>query len=215
MERPAHTEVRDVARYTVLLIEPDTSLRRLIALGLLQRGMQVVEASSLAALAEQPVADPDLLVLDLDTGGRDSSLQTISTYPYLAALPTVILAWEPPASISTATLPLRESVAKPFDARTLHATIENVLITSTSIARVPARQIMATAASAPTASLSPLITAAGLLLTVVGLMMLQMLIAGAGLLVMLVALLWWTLGKRPEHKVLLGEAGQPYAPSLP
>lgn len=202
-------------QYTVLLIEPDKSLRRLIALGLYRRGIQVVEASSLASLAELPVANPDLLVLDLDSGNRDYSWQTISTHPFLAGLPTVVLAWEPPASLSTATLPLRESVTKPFDARILQATIENVLITSTSIARVPARQIMATAASVPSASLSPLITAAGLLLTAVGLMMLQMLIAGAGLLIVLIALLWWTLGKRPEHKVLLSEPGQPYAPSLP
>lgn len=202
-------------QYTVLLIEPDKSLRRLIALSLYRRGIQVVEASSLASLAELPVVHPDLLVLDLDSGNRDYSWQTILTHPYLAGLPTVVLAWEPPTSLSTATLPLRESVTKPFDARILQATIENVLITSTSIARVPARQIMATAASVPSASLSPLITAAGLLLTVVGLMMLQMLIAGAGLLVVLVALLWWTLGKRPEHKVLRSEPGQPYAPLLP
>ena len=200
-------------RYTVLLIEPDRSLRRLIALGLHQRGILVVEASSLTTLAEQPIANPDLLVLDLDNGGGNSTLKTISTHPYLAALPTVVLAWEPPASISTTTLPLREGLAKPFDARALHATVENMLITSASIARLPACQIIAPA-SIPSASLCPLITAAGLLLTVVGLM-LQMLVAGVGLLVMLVALLWWTLGKRPEQKILLGEPGQPCAPSLP
>lgn len=195
-------------RYTVLLIEPDTSLRRLIALGLRQRDMQVIEASSLAALAKQAIAHPDLVVLDLDNGCHDdaSLLSEVLAHPYLSMLPTVVLAWEPPANVST-TLPLRDWLAKPFDARALHARIENLLVTSASIAKVPARQVMAIASSVPSSSLCPLLTAAGLLLTVIGLM-LQVLVAGAGLLLMLIALLWWTLGKRPEHKILLGEPGQ-------
>jgi CheY-like chemotaxis protein len=200
-------------RYTVLLIEPDESLRRLITLGLHQRGMRVIEASSLTALAKQPITDPDLLVLDLDNGSRDDAtlLSAISQHPYLSTLPTVVLAWEPPASVS-ATLPLRDCLAKPFDARTLHATIENLLVTSTVNAQVPTQQ--AVTASKSSASFCPLLAAAGLLLTVIGLM-LQMLVAGAGLLIMLIALLWWTLGKRPEHEVLLGEPEQSYASLLP
>jgi DNA-binding response OmpR family regulator len=196
---------------TVLLIEPDMSLRRLIALGLEHRGMRVIEMNSLAALADQPIEDPDLLVLDIENGCHDDPalLAAVETHPYLAKLPIVVLAWEQvlPAARG-ASLPLRECLAKPFDARALHATIENLLETSAAI-EIPARQVLA-----PTsAGLSPLVTAAGLLLTVIGLM-LQLMVAGAGLLVVLIGLLWWTLGKRPEQKILLGEIGPAYSPSL-
>jgi plastocyanin domain-containing protein len=43
-----------------------------------------------------------------------------------------------------------------------------------------------------------MITAAGLLLTVVGLM-LQIAITAIGLLIVIAALLWWTLGTKPEN----------------
>lgn len=199
-------------RYTVLLIEPDESLRRLITVGLRQRGMQVIGACSLSALSTQPITNPDLLVLDLDNGSHHdaSLLTTISQHPSLSTLPMVVLAWEPPISVST-TLPLRDCLTKPFDARTLHARIENLLVTSRANAHAPAQHIALS--TVPMPSLCPLLTAVGLLLTVIGLM-LQMLVAGIGLLIMLVALLWWTLGKRPEQKVLLNESEQNVAPSL-
>lgn len=204
--------------YTVLLVEPDQSLRRLIALGLQCRGLRVIEVSALTTLAEQPVVDPDLLVLDLDNGCCDdaSLLQAVMSHPYLSMLPAVVLAWEQPAYVS-ATLPLRECLAKPFDARALHATIENLLETSAAIAKSPTWRTLAPTSlvpPVPSAGLCPLFTAAGLLLTVIGLM-LQLLIAGAGVLVMLVALLWWTLGKSPERRAPAGEVRPQYAPSLP
>lgn len=206
-------------RYTVLLIEPDLSLCRLIALGLEHRGWQVIEIHSLAALAEQPIADPDLLVLDIDNGYRDdaSLLASVQAHPYLSTLPTVVLAWESVQSASRdSALPLLEYLAKPFDARMLHATIENLLVTSTSIELSARRGIVptSTASIVSSAGLCPLLTAAGLLLTVVGLM-LQVVIAGLGVLVLLVGLLWWTLGKRPERQIVLDEVGQKYSTSLP
>lgn len=206
-------------RSTVLLIEPDTSLRRLIALGLKHRDMQVIEVSSLAALAEQPIADPDLLVLDIDNGYRDdaSLLEAVQAHAYLATLPMVVLAWERVQFADRpSALPLREYLAKPFDARMLHATIENLLVTSASIEFAAGRGIVptSTASIISPAGLSPLLTAAGLLLTVVGLM-LQLVVAGVGVLVILVGLLWWTLGKRPARQVVLGEIGQKYSTQLP
>ncbi|MGH2506277.1 MAG: response regulator [Ktedonobacteraceae bacterium] len=200
-------------RYTVLLIESDESLRRLIALGLHQRGIQVIETSSFTALAKQSITHVDLLVLDLDNGSHDdaSLLPAISQHPYLSTLPMVVLAWEPPVSVS-ATLPLRDCLAKPFDARILHATVENLLVTSYVNAQTPTQYVPVP--SKPIASLSPLLAAAGLLLTVIGLM-LQALVAGVGILIVLIALLWWTLGKRPEHEALRGETEQQYAPLLP
>lgn len=205
---------------TVLLIEPDNSLRRLIALGLAHRGMQVIEIGSLAALAEQPITDPDLLVLDIDNGYRDdaSLLASVQAHPYLATLPMVVLAWDPPASSArqSSALPLLDHLAKPFDARTLHATIENLLTTSAAVAASPSRELMPASAATPIASfsgLSPLLTAAGLLLTVIGLL-LQPLVAAAGLLVILLGLLWWTLGKRPPRRVVLSKVETTYSPSL-
>lgn len=212
--------MQHVASSTVLLIEPDNSLRRLIALGLVHRGMQVIEISSLTALAEQPIAAPDLLVLDIDNGYRDdaSLLAAVQAHPYLATLPMVVLAWDPPASFArrSAALPLLDYLAKPFDARTLHATIENLLTTSAAVAASPNRELMPADVATPVASfsgLSPLLTAAGLLLTVIGLM-LQPLVVAAGLLVVLLGLLWWTFGKRPPRRVVLGKVNTSCSPSL-
>ena len=205
-------------RSTVLLIEPDTSLRRLIALGLEHRGMQVIEVSSLAALEEQPITDPDLLVLDIDNGYCDdaSLLAAVQAHPYLSALPMVVLAWDHAQFAQRGSaLPLLEYLAKPFDARMLHATIENLLVTNASIERSARRGIVpnSTASIISSAGLCPLLTAAGLLLTVIGLM-LQLVVAGVGVLVVLVGLLWWTLGKRPARQIVLGEVSQKYSASL-
>ena len=85
-------------RHTVMLIEQDPSLRRLMALGLQYRGMRVVEATSSAHLPgpdseEQP---PDLLLLDIDGGVNSdlSLLAAIQSHSYLSTLPMVLLAWE-------------------------------------------------------------------------------------------------------------------------
>src|SRR2546422_585587 len=83
---------------TVLLIETDISLRRLIALGLQYRGMKVLEATSPTNLPTLEAQSPDLLILDID--GRASSnwslLTTMQTHPYFSTLPIIILAWECP-----------------------------------------------------------------------------------------------------------------------
>src|SRR5689334_9670174 len=115
---------------TVLLIEPDIFLRRLIVLGLERQGTHVIAVNSLAALADQPIANPDLLVLDIDNGSRDDAalLAAVEAHPYLSLLPMVVLAWDQvlPATRGSS-LPLRDCLPKPFDARALHATIENLL----------------------------------------------------------------------------------------
>jgi DNA-binding response OmpR family regulator len=194
------------ARFTVLLIEADTSLRRLIVLGLQRAGVQVVAVASLATLSEQPVADPDLLVLDVDNGCYDdaSLLASVQEHPYLSTLPLVLLAWDPTqfAAVS-ASESFQQCLAKPFDARQLHATIEHLL--QTSAEQEPSARRSAAASLLPSASLSPLATAAGLFLVVIGLM-LHPVIVGLGLLVVFISLLWWTLGKRPARQIMLGEA---------
>src|SRR5215467_10679886 len=85
-------------KQTVLLIEQDPALRRLITLGLQHRSIRVIEATSPADLPaldsnEQP---PDLLLLDIDGSvNSDSSvLATFQSHPHLSTLPIIVLAWE-------------------------------------------------------------------------------------------------------------------------
>src|SRR5215813_11285192 len=80
---------------TILLIEADPSLRRLMTLGLQHNGMHIVEASSLSLV---PVTAPsfDLVVLDVDRGVTSdwSLLEKIQSNPHLASLPIVVLSWD-------------------------------------------------------------------------------------------------------------------------
>jgi CheY-like chemotaxis protein len=207
-------------RQTVLLIVADNSLRRLITLGLQYRDMRTIEASSPAVLPADELEErqPDLLVLDVDSGVSSdwSLLETVQEHHYLSTLPIVVLAWEclPPKDFD-GELGEITCLVKPFDARTLHAKIEQLLAASRSKKEKPV--VTAVAASAnttqaqepfpvlaaheqnahPTASIWPFITAFGLLLTVVGLMV-QISLSGVGLLIVLAGLLWWTLGTKPE-----------------
>src|SRR5260370_30946668 len=197
---------------TVLLIEADRSLRRLIALGLQSRGIHVIEASSPMNL---PVLDaqPGLVVLDIDGEvGSDHTLLTVTqAHPYLSSLPMVILAWDclVPAGSHQDTFQTQVScLTKPFDARTLHATIERILAatSATSQKQEVAPVAYTTHSVIPAPSIWPLITAVGLLLAFIGLMT-QIAISGVGLLVVIVALLWWTLGTKTEHEQLAAKSG--------
>jgi CheY-like chemotaxis protein len=229
-------------RQTVLLIEQDQSLRRLMALGLQYRGMRVVEATSPAHLPdpdseEQP---PDLLLLDIDGGVNSdlSLLTTIQAHPYLSTLPMVLLAWEnvllgpadeqllgeedagdhkgPPYRPSSTLAPtdLENTAAhraqahiacltKPFDARALYTTIEQLLLENTSApeaanATLAAQEVLLLAkTTSPAPSIWPVITAAALLLTFIGLMV-HITITILGLVIFLIALLGWTLDCRLE-----------------
>jgi len=187
---------------TVLLIEADISLRRLIALGLQYRGMHVIAASFPSNLPELEADSPDLLVLDVDgrVNSDPSLLTTLLAYPYLSTLPMVLLAWECPVPIGVVseqqnTLPTQVTcLTKPFDARTLHATIEQLLL-ARALQEAPKAQELPLAAQAtsPAPSIWPLLTAAGLLLAFIGLMG-PLAFTGFGLLIIVVSLLWWTLG---------------------
>ncbi len=194
---------------TVLLVEADTSLRRLIALGLQYRGMYVIEVDSstqLNALAE-PL--PQLLVLDIDSGVNSdwSMLAMVYEQPQLSTIPIVVLAWE---SLSLVKAGMYENsveervtfLSKPFDARTLHATVEQLLAMHTlyEVARMYEMPTTGrTVSAAP--SIWPLLTAAGLMLAFIGLMG-QLSLIIIGLLIVVVSLLWWTLGAKPERVAL-------------
>jgi len=197
-------------RHTVLLIEADKSLRRLIALGLQYRGMHVIEASSPASLPALEAQMPGLVVLDIDGDARsDHSLLALAqAHPYLSSLPIVVLAWNSlvPAGVNDDSPQTQVTwLTKPFDARTLYATIEQVLDANQAISSTSKEEVLLVGArfiappTTPSPSIWPFLTAVGLLLLFTGLMT-QITISALGLLVVIVALLWWTLGTKTKHE---------------
>lgn len=202
---------------TVLLVEADTALRRLISLGLQGHDIRVIEALSPTQL---PTAvetfQPGLLVLDVDSGVRSdwSLLAAIQADPDLVTLPTVVLTWDgslPDIETQAHLWPLDfdqvTCVAKPFDARRLHTTIEDLFVASTLSQTVSeplafASSAVASSLSTPVAepiatpSLCPIITALGLLFAVAG-SMVHVAFCLLGIAIVIAALFWWTLGKKP------------------
>jgi CheY-like chemotaxis protein len=201
---------------TILLIEADPSLRRLMTLGLQHSGMQVVEANSLVLTPVMAQAY-DLLVLDIDCGMASdwSLLEKIQSNPQLAALPIVVLSWDdshtstnaPLSSSTSATAMIVPTCSqmilldKPFDARALYHTIQKLLISraaqKAAIEALAEARVLAMYSQHAAPSIWPVMTAAGLLLVVVG-FLLHVIITIIGMFVVVVALLLWTLGTRPE-----------------
>lgn len=197
---------------TVLLIEADRSLRRLIALGLQHRGMHIIEADSPTQLHIPEGQLPALLVLDIDSDANSdwSLVNALDALPELSTIPIVVLTWEVlvPAGMPEDVADVVDgeervtALSKPFDARTLYATIEQLLVAHKTgqISEVHEAYTAGRAVSV-TSSIWPLLTAAGLLLAFIGLMGVLSLII-IGLCIVLVSLLWWTLGTKPERAAL-------------
>ena len=209
---------------TILLIEADASLRRLIVLGLQYRGMSVVEASSPTALPLVELQQPSVLVLDVDGNVKSnwSLLHAIQSHPLLSHLPMIILTWDFPLAApsaqdvpgemdSLASQPHITYLTKPFDARTLYASIEQILLSQTVSAASPmetvatatlpeAAQLPVRYATSSAPSMYPMITAAGLLLAFIGLMGIFAL-TFLGLAIVLVSLLAWTLGSGSQTEL--------------
>jgi CheY-like chemotaxis protein len=193
---------------TVLLVEDDPSLRRLITLGLQYRGMHVIAANSPTSLPTVEAHSPDLLVLDVDGGVKSdpSLLTTMQADPFLSTLPIVLLAWECPLPAHVASdhqnTPQAQPtcLTKPFDARTLHATIDQQLLASALQKTTKTQELpLAAQTRTPAPSIWPLLTAAGLLLAFIGLMG-PLAFTGLGLLIIVVSLLWWTLGTNTKTR---------------
>ena len=208
------------ATHTILLIEADISLRRMIALGLQYRGLQVIETSSPSHLPTLTDQSLDLVVLDIDgeAGNNHELLTEVQVHPILSSIPIVALAWETPTLVNVQRDNLSDflghqnsldritCLTKPFDARTLHATIEQILLTTQEAASAHKQEAYLSAySSTPTPSICPLITAVGLLLVFIGLL-LQIIVAAIGILIVVAALLWWTLGTNTASKPLAIEA---------
>jgi CheY-like chemotaxis protein len=209
-------------RPTVLLIEEDHSLRRLIALGLQHRGMKVIEADADSALPRSDEQTPSVLVLDVDRGIQCdwSLLSSAQSSPELTSLPVVVLTWDNSAPIgdaATSIVPATSSqvicVEKPFDARVLHEKIDTLLAAKAraDAAKEAEREalLLASYSHHTVPSIWPLVTAAGLLIAVIGLM-LQFAVAAVGMIIVAVALLLWTLGTGSETR----EPGRPQGRAL-
>lgn len=195
---------------TILLVEADPSLRRLIALGLQHRSMHVIEVSSPGVLPPVDTPAISLLVLDIDHSSHTdwSALDVVTAHPELATVPAVVLAWDealvaqrsPSATVATTCTPAI-SLSKPFDARHLHRAIDQILTEKArQAAALEAEQeaaLLASYSRQTASSIWPVVTAAGLLLTFIGLL-LHFALTILGALIVLVALLLWTLGPRPS-----------------
>ncbi len=191
---------------TVLVFEPDPSLRRLITLGLLHRGQRVVEADSLASLEKVDVASVDLLMLDVDNAMTCDwkLLNAIQAQPRFASIATIVLAWDLPvgekSNIAQSALAATTFLPKPFDARTLHETVDNLLSARHEEQKAREAQmeavLLAAYSSHPGSSAWPLLTAVGLFLLVVGIL-LQLALAVFGGLIVVAGLLLWTLSSPP------------------
>jgi CheY-like chemotaxis protein len=203
---------------TILLMEADPSLRRLMALGLQHSGMDVIEACSLESLVPMTALPFDLVVIDIDRGAISdwSLLEKIQSSPHIASLPIVVLSWDGPHTPSSAALSFSTAfpsvvvstcseqmilLDKPFDARVLYRTIQKILASraaqKAAIEALAEARVLAMYSQHAAPSIWPVITAAGLLLAVIGLL-LHVAIAITGMLVVVVALLLWTLGAKPE-----------------
>jgi len=192
---------------TILLVEAERSLRRLITIGLQSRGMRVIEASSLECTTALQSPRPDVVVLDIDgeAGSNYTLLSRLDSYPYFSTIPLIVLTWDclvPGSDQQFHAQASMKCLAKPFDARTLHATIEHIHDTGKGINPVSDKELLLAKRSVTSApSIWPLITAGGLTLSLIGLMT-QISLSALGLLVILVALLLWTLGTKPEPEPL-------------
>jgi CheY-like chemotaxis protein len=198
---------------TVLLLEADPAIRRMITLGLRHRGLQVIEITSLAAISSSDLPSFDLLILDVDYGVacKWTMLEAVQGDPALAVLPTVILSWEPPVEdVLANTSQQSVCVTKPFDARALHEGIDHLLTMRTlekasQLAQAEA-DLLASYNHHGSASIWPVVTAAGVLLIVIGLL-LQFVVTIVGLIIVITALLLWTIGSHTpveQSKIAVG-----------
>ncbi len=193
---------------TVLLIEADTSLRRLIALGLQHRDMDVVEANSFASALSVETAD--LLIVDVDSGIHSdwSLLSSVQAASAFASVPTIVLAWEQSPMPHSSYIAIQTQVTcltKPFDARVMQESVNRLLAVHAAKEAALLAQaeavLLATYKTQTPPSIWPIITAIGLLIAFMG-MLLQVAVTILGILIVIVALLWWTLGTKPTGRTV-------------
>lgn len=140
--------------HTVLLVEGDVALRRVIALGLRHQGISVLEAASAQqarALLEQ---QPSLVIQDIDSAVPSDRLllPELRARDALSETPAVVLAWECSSEVNEQLAGDGAAVclAKPFDARRLLDEVSVML--ETVAARRAQRQTVAALVTQPALS---------------------------------------------------------------
>jgi CheY-like chemotaxis protein len=194
----------------ILVVEPDAALRRVMALGLRQRGAAVAEAASLGDAWETIATRPEVVVLDVGLGASSEWMlfRMLRSHRLLGDVPVVLLAWECPtaATLGDERVPAM-CLAKPFDARALFDAVEQLhaspALPVAMVAGVAAPAALATVAHSarvvmevpaehtPAPSVWPLMTAAGALLAMAGFLIHPVFVA-LGIVVVFAALLWWS-----------------------
>lgn len=119
-------------KHTILTIEDQPDIRRLIRMTLEFKGFQVIEAGDGAqGLALARSEHPDLVLLDVMMAGMDglTVASTMKTEPALAAIPVVMLSAlgspnEVSAGLNTG---VQGYLVKPFSPRELLALVERLL----------------------------------------------------------------------------------------
>jgi CheY-like chemotaxis protein len=188
---------------SVLLVEADAALRRVISLGLRQQGVEVLEAASTKQAQTLLERNPSLLIVDVDGGVASdwSLLERVKTDHQPTAPPVVILTWDcspmqrqtPGRSAPIAFADQAVCLVKPFDARRLLGEVETLLAAHPQAVAQPAAARLLEAPEempVPMQSIWPLVLAAGLALAVSGLLV-NPVVVGLGIVVAFAALLLW------------------------
>jgi len=184
---------------TVLLVEGDAALRRVIAMGLRHQGLSVLEAASPQQAHTLLDQRPSLLVVDVDSGLASDRklLPDLRAYDGLAETPAVVLAWDcsPDLKEQVDSDGAAVCLAKPFDARRLFAEAESLLK-----AAIQRRQVESAAgvgvvsfeeARTSSPSVWPIVLALGVMLAVSGLLIHPAIVA-LGVAVVVGAMLLWS-----------------------
>jgi DNA-binding response OmpR family regulator len=181
---------------SVLLVEADAALRRVITLGLRQQGVEVLEAASTKQAQTLLEHSPSLLIVDVDGGVSSdwSLLERVRAGDQPASPPIVILTWDcsPEGNAQLAQGDQAVCLVKPFDARRLLGEVETLLAAQPQVAAQAAARLLEAPEEtpAPMQSIWPLVLAAGLALAVSGLLVNAVMVA-LGIVVAFGALLLW------------------------
>jgi two-component system OmpR family response regulator len=123
---------------TILHVEDDASLQNLVRVALESLGGYAVRtaADGIHAMSLARDVPPDLLLLDLDLGGRDApgmngiaTLRALRQLPGLAGVPVVFLTAmnDPAVEVELLALGVHEVLRKPFRLRPLVDAIGRIL----------------------------------------------------------------------------------------
>lgn len=115
---------------TVLTVDDDDKMRKLLKVNLQTDGIEVREANTgnecLRLVRDEPI-DLVLLDLDLPDGSGWDVLATMRSTPEMSTMPVIVLSATPPERGKLRQLRPEDYVQKPFDARDLTDRVRKVL----------------------------------------------------------------------------------------